>query len=157
MTNFLNMIFLSENVRVIDFKETFESFNGVIFYLLIAVMAIGVLRFLSRGFSLEIIVYVVISGFAIFMVMNPEKLMLIGETCYNMTLSILNSIYKAKSSMPDNTGTSTELLIGFNLFAGINPKPQTIEEAEKNQKNLEKNVVKQQNKNQKQVVKKGWF
>jgi hypothetical protein len=155
MTNFLSMVLLSENIKVIDFKETFESFNGVVFYLLIAVMGIGVLRFLSRGFSLEIIVYIAVSGFAIFMVMNPDKLMTIGETCYNMTLSILNSIYKAKSSIPDNTGT--ELLIGFNLFAGIKNNPKDINEAEENRKQLEKNVVKQQNSNQRKTVKKGWF
>jgi len=150
-----DMFLLSESVKVIDFKETFESFNGVIFYLLIAVMAIGVLRFLSRGFSLEIIVYIAVSGFAIFMVMNPDKLMTIGEACYNMTLSILNSIYKVKKDMPSNTGT--ELLIGFNIFAGIKNNPKDINEAEENRKNLQKNVVKQQNKNQKKVVKKGWL
>jgi hypothetical protein len=150
-----DMFLLAENVRVIDFKETFESFNGVIFYLLIAVMAIGVLRFLSRGFSLEIIVYIAVSGFAIFMVMNPDKLITIGEACYNITLSILNSIYKVKKDMPSNTGT--ELLIGFNIFAGIKNNPKDINEAEENRKNLQKNVVKQQNKNQKKIVKKGWL
>jgi len=151
----LDMILLVENVQVIDFKETFESFNGVIFYLLIAVLGIGVLRFIAKGFSFEILIYIAVSGFAIFLVMNPDKLMFIGETFYNITIAILNSIYKAKKSIPDNTGT--DLLIGFNLFANLNPEPKTIEEAEKNQKNLEKNVVKKQNSNQRKTVKKGWL
>jgi hypothetical protein len=155
----LDMILLVENVQVIDFKETFESFNGVIFYFLIAVLGIGVLRFISRGFSFEIIIYVIVSGFAIFLVMNPDKLMFIGETCYNITIAILNSIYKVKKSMPDSNSEGTKLLIGcgFNIFANLNPEPKTIEEAEKNQKNLEKNVVKKQNSNQRKTVKKGWF
>jgi len=151
----LDMILLVENVQVIDFKETFESFNGVIFYFLIAVLGIGVLRFIAKGFSFEILIYIAVSGFAIFLVMNPDKLMFIGETFYNITIAILNSIYKAKKSIPDNTGT--DLLIGFNLFANLNPEPKTIEEAEKNQKNLEKNVVKKQNSNQRKTVKKGWL
>jgi hypothetical protein len=151
----LDMILLVENVQVIDFKETFESFNGVIFYLLIAVLGIGVLRFIAKGFSFEILIYIAVSGFAIFLVMNPDKLMFIGETCYNITIAILNSIYKAKKSIPDNTGT--DLLIGFNLFAKMNPNPQNIEEADNNRKQLQKNVVKKQNSNQRKTVKKGWF
>lgn len=148
-------LFLTNDVKMIDFKETFENFNGVIFYLLIAVLAIGVLRFIAKGFSFEILIYIVVSGFAIFLVMNPEKLMIIGETFYNITLAILNSIYKAKKSLPDNTN----LLIGsgFNLFAKMNPDPKNITEADNNRKQLQRNVVKKQNKDQRKIVKKGWF
>jgi hypothetical protein len=155
----LDMILLVENVQVIDFKETFESFNGIIFYLLIAVLGIGVLRFIAKGFSFEILIYIAVSGFAIFMVMNPEKLMFIGETFYNITLAILNSIYKAKKSLPNSNSEGTKLLIGcgFNIFTNINKNPKDINEADNNRKTLQRNVVKQQNKNQKEIVKKGWF
>jgi hypothetical protein len=43
------------------------------------------------------------------------------------------------------------------IFSNINNNPKTIEEAEKNQKNLQKNIVKMQNKNKKKEVKKKWF
>jgi hypothetical protein len=147
-------LFLTEhNVEVIDLQETLQ--NLPIFPILLVAYGIGVIGFILKRQFVELIPYTLVCGFAIFMVVEYEKLIELGDVEFEILKGLLNSIFKAKKSLPHNTGT--ELLIGFNLFAKLNPDPKNIEEADNNRKQLQKNVVKKQNKNQKKIVKKGWI
>lgn len=148
-------LFLAKDVGVIDLPETLEKLKAPIVLGIIIVYGITAIRMIAKKEFMELIVGTIIVGFIVVVIKDTTKLSAIGDSFYNTVMGLLNGIYQIKESIPKNTGT--ELLIGFNLFAKMNPDPKNITEADNNRKQLQKNVVKKQNKDQKKIVKKGWI
>lgn len=88
------MLFLFQsNLENLNLNETFQNANNIILYILMGVFGIGLVSLLIKGFNLiHFISYIICSAIAIYLLLNPDKLELIGEECFNLFMSVLKTI-----------------------------------------------------------------
>jgi hypothetical protein len=89
----------SENVELIDIGKTFSNFNGLIISLLVVVFALATIGSIVKGENIiKIITGIILVGLVIFLLMNPDKFALIGEKCFNIIVSLLETVKSVKNT-----------------------------------------------------------
>lgn len=87
------------NVELIDLNQTFSNFNGLIISLLVVVFALATIGSIVKGENIaKIISGVIVVGLVIFLIMNPEQFALIGEKCFNIIVSLLETVKSVKNT-----------------------------------------------------------